>query len=215
MPVDNENSNEPSWLHANAPNKREESKFDHPSPSTPLNGSIIKSVTQHDIDIGEINEWDEDCCCCVSDPVLWWFSSFHLISALVALAALVMNIVYLSQNRKHADIRSVLIRVYTILFYLVTVLIEFDWRFLMKRLRIMDLWIVRGLFYSYIGLITVADGTIAAPINIVAVTMMAVGFAYFALGLLCMKQYKMKYVAEKVERRLALSRAEEDIIESV
>ena len=65
-----------------------------------------------------------------------------------------MNIVYLYKNKQHADIYSVLIRVYTILFYLVTVLIEFDWRFLMKRLRIMDLWVVRGLFYTYLGLIT-------------------------------------------------------------
>lgn len=209
----NGNDNEPSWLKANtSPNVTS----DQPSPSTPL---VAKSKSVAAIDLGEYNEWDEDCCCCVSDPVLGWFSIFHLLSALVAIAAFVMNIVYLYKNKQHADIYSVLIRVYTILFYLVTVLIEFDWRFLMKRLRIMDLWVVRGLFYTYLGLITVStEGFFASPINIIAYIMMAVGVSYFVLGVLCMKQYKMKYVAAKIEKMLTLRRTgeeEEDAIESV
>lgn len=194
----------PSWLNAaNAQQPTKESKE-----ATPLLNNRI-SVDQ----LPEYHDLDEDCCCCSTDPVLWWFSVFHLVAALVALAALAMNAVYLCSSISQLALRDILLRVYTILLYLVMFFIEFDWRYLMKRLRIMDLWVIRGLFYVFLGLIMVAEESVANPVNIIAFTVMAVGVVYFTLGVLCMKQFKMKYVIERIEK--SLSQREEETIVSV
>jgi hypothetical protein len=101
----------------------------------------------------ELDELDGDCCFCPLDPILWWFALFTVIAGAVALAGMLINVIYIA---KHSDLdpRSILLRVYAAVFCGGIVMIEIDWRFIVSRLRIMDLWLVRGAFYGYVGLIT-------------------------------------------------------------
>ena len=56
---------------------------------------------------------------------------------------------------------------------------EIDWRYVMKRIRILDLWFFRGLFYFYVGFITIEnDTTFTQPQDIIGLTQISMGACY-------------------------------------
>lgn len=141
----NEKATEPSWL-AGTPIKQTNSK-----PSV-TGGKKVE--TRHSVlwknpgKNSEANE--EDCCCCPLDPILYWFRIFHVLTGLIGFVAMITNIYALT----FGNIYNVIERCYAIVFCAMVVLIELEWQVVTARLKIMDLWIFRGFFFSFVGFIT-------------------------------------------------------------
>ena len=123
---------------------------------------------------------DEDCCCCPLDPVLAWFRLFHLISGLVGCASMGANgYILATKDVVSMDYRDIITRGYAIIFCFVVVLAEIDWRYVMRRIRILDLWFFRGLFYFYVGFITLgAEPTLTDPVDMAALAQICMGGFY-------------------------------------
>jgi len=157
------------------------------APSTPLLMSKIKSPEKGNYVEAEMDELDE-CCFCPLDPILWWFALFTVVTSAIALAGMLLNVVYIAKHSDSLDIRSIMLRVYAAVFCGGIVLIETDWRFILSRLRIMDVWLIRGVFFAYVGLVTCSDEEHElAPLNVVGCLISAVGVVYMIMGLCCMK----------------------------
>ncbi len=143
------NSSEPSWLivPSSTPKKTEDLGSPHGSSvSSSRRRTSLHSPMHH-------SEGESTCCgCCPSDPVLYWFRIFHSIAGFVGFASLAANL-YVLTNPKLGLIEIVL-HLYTMLFSVAIVIIEIDWRYMLSRIRIMDWWIFRGLFYGFVGFMT-------------------------------------------------------------
>ena len=106
----------------------------------------------HDDDDDGADDSSSCCCCCPSDPVLFSFQCFHFTSGLTGLAAFVANI-YTFWN-PNLGTKDAIIRGYTLLFCILIVIVELDWRFVVNKVRFLDYWVLRGLFYTFVGFIT-------------------------------------------------------------
>ena len=102
----------------------------------------------------ESTEDDSDifCCCCSSDPVLFSFQCFHFTSGLTGLAAFAANIYTLT--KPSITIRDTIVRSYALVFCLLIVIVELDWRYILNKVRFLDHWILRGFFYAFVGFVT-------------------------------------------------------------
>jgi hypothetical protein len=103
---------------------------------------------------GQPMQYDEDCCCCPNDPVLWWFALFQWITGLTAATALITNIYSLAAANGLVAVKYLSIRCFAVLLCALIVFIESEWDMVLQRLKVMHLWIFRGLFYAFVGLIT-------------------------------------------------------------
>ena len=123
---------------------------------------------------------DEDCCCCPLDPVLAWFRLFHLISGLVGCASMGANgYILATKDAITMDYKDIVTRTYAIIFCFIVVLAEIDWRYVMRRIRILDLWFFRGLFYFYVGFITLGNDTsLTDPVDMAALAQICMGGFY-------------------------------------
>ena len=52
------------------------------------------------------------------------------------------------------DYKDIITRCYAIIFSVVIVLAEIDWRYVMRRIRILDLWFFRGVFVGLLQIMT-------------------------------------------------------------
>lgn len=94
----------------------------------------------------------EEGCCCPSDPVLYWCRILHFIAGLCALIVLIANGYLLcSQN---LEWRPILLHCYAIGFTIVILGVEMNITVLVEKLLILDFWIYRGLFYTFIGILS-------------------------------------------------------------
>jgi hypothetical protein len=107
----------------------------------------------------------------------------------------------------HHSLKELFLRCYDVVFCLLIIVCETDWRFVMKRLRLLDLWMFRGLFYIYIGLQTLEvqiNGdvdleTLSDLDNMVGCLLVLAGVSYLCLGACCIKS-----VAEAKRRQLQM-----------
>lgn len=137
----------------------------------------------------------EDCCCCPSDPCLAALLLFHCIAGLLGVCAMVTNAYHLTKpmQQQQQAVPNVYIdhvlRSYSIVMSAVIVCAESDWKFLMRRLKLFDLWIFRGIFYAYVGLCTLDlySTSFETPECIVGLALVVVGFLYVIFGALCLK----------------------------
>jgi hypothetical protein len=166
------------------------------TPSTPLIQLPPKTPDKKGNDVrAELDELDEDCCFCPLDPILWWFALFTVISGMAAFAGLLINVVYIAKHRADMTDKAILLRVYATVFSGVICLIEIDWRFLVSRLRIFDLWLIRGAFYGYVGLITCSEiEKSLSPLNVIGSVIASVGVVYMVMGLCCMKTVRIRHI---------------------
>jgi hypothetical protein len=139
------------------------------------------------------------------DPILCWFRFWHFTSGLVGLATIAANIyVIVTVDGDILDYRDIIMRGYAVLFGIVIVLVELDWRCVMKKFKIFEHWLVRGLFYFFVGFITIRGGiTFQQPEDIIGLVQIAVGAIYALMGLFCIKSIKtqrLAYYAEKSSR---------------
>lgn len=132
-------------------------------------------------------EVDEDCCCCPKDPVLYWFYLYHCMAGLLAVLAVIANC---SVLLRCSSWRDAMLYGYGTLFSGIIVATEMDFRAVVSRLRLLDLWLFRGLFYAYVGFITFAGSDPSEHylfVNAVGVGLFLVGLGYSVMGLLCLK----------------------------
>lgn len=98
------------------------------------------------------NDDEEDRRCCPSDPVLVCFQFFHFTSGVNGLLALVSNAyVYTLHD---LPIYDLFLHGYAIVFCLLIVFVELDWRYIVSKVKFLDLWVLRGLYYIFVGVIT-------------------------------------------------------------
>jgi len=105
-----------------------------------------------------VNEYEDDDIECFGsffDPVLLWFRTFHTLSLLCGLACACANLYVLSKITTSSiittvSIRDISIRIYTVICSLLIVITEGDWRYIMHRVRILDLWFFRGFYYAFV-----------------------------------------------------------------
>ena len=133
---------------------------------------------------------NEDCCCCPTDPCLIAFSLFHLCGGLLGVAAAATNAYHITQPPSGGNrVIDIIQRCYCIAFGAIITLIEIDWKFLSRRLKLLDLWVFRGLFYAYVGLSTLDlfSPTVETPECIVGFSLILCGGTYVVMGALCLK----------------------------
>ena len=95
---------------------------------------------------------EEDWRCFPSDPILACFQCFHFTSGVNGLLALVSNAyVYTLHD---LPIYDLVLHGYAIVFCLLIVFVELDWRYIVSKVKYLDLWVLRGLFYVFVGVIT-------------------------------------------------------------
>ena len=137
----------------------------------------------------------EDCCCCPLDPCLAAFFFFHCIAGLLGVSSMAANAYHLTNKLSqqvappNIYIDGVL-RGYSIIMGCIIVCCETDWKFLMRRLKLLDLWVFRGLFYSYVGLTTLdmySPTVYTSPECIIGFSLIVVGILYIVMGSLCLK----------------------------
>lgn len=95
---------------------------------------------------------DATFCCCPRDPVLNWFRMFHLLCLLLGLASAAVNVYILTSH--FIQLIDIVLHSYAIVFSLLIVIIEADWRYVVSRIRLMDIWVWRGCFYALVGFMT-------------------------------------------------------------
>eukprot|EP01038_Epipyxis_sp_PR26KG_P010760 gene10760-14451_t len=152
----------------------------------PIPPPIVQTSYDHDLSSTECC-----CCCCPDDPILFWFSIYHSIVIFVAIMTLLSNAYALSQIKY--PISMIIMRVYAMLFCVIIIGLELDLQLLRMRLRLFDGWFYRGLFYGYVGLISVDNDKLNLTkftINLTGLALIGIGVIYTIMGLLCIKSLK-------------------------
>lgn len=157
------------------------------------------------------NEVDEDTCCgSLCDPVLWWFRIFHFFAGLACLSTIAANLLVISSNFQLVNIRDIGIRGFGILFALLLVCAEMDWRYIVRRFKLLDAWVWRGILFFYLGMLTV-DGSnvpifnIIRPENISGTIECGFGICYVLFALFDLRTVEITKHAFHRERALESS----------
>jgi hypothetical protein len=112
------------------------------------------------------------------------------------------------------------LRLYVVALCLLVILTEMEWPKFVRESRILGLWITRGLFYAFIGVLGLEENETADSRNedsanfdvlqnyvkAVAWIMVLVGAFYFCMGVLCVQIYYNRLRRDYQER---LGRASE------
>lgn len=132
---------------------------------------------------------NEDCCCCPQDPCLIAFTLFHFVAGCLGVASIGANAYHLTQPNEGTKYIDIIQRCYVIGFGAIIVLTESEFKFLMRRLKLLDLWVFRGFFYAYVGLNTLDlfSPTVETPECIVGFALIVLGAMYVVMGALCLK----------------------------
>ena len=145
----------PSWLYEDTvPEQKESTK----AGKVVVDNKVAKSGVKWKQRMTTNTHADEDeveescCCCCPSDPMLFSFQCFHLTAGLSGMGAFVANIYVFT--RPHVTVKEAIIRSYALIFCLLMVATEMDWRYIVNKARFLDWWVLRGFFYTFIGFIT-------------------------------------------------------------
>lgn len=127
-------------------------------PSTKFNKKVVVTATDaHGSQL--LSDDDNDRCCdCLNDGYLIWFSVFSYIAIATSLASIFSNIKYIMAAKwtglPFLTVKNCIIRLYATGFLGVLVCVELDWKYIIRRIRVLDSWIFRGFTYAFLGIIT-------------------------------------------------------------
>lgn len=116
-----------------------------------IGGSRRRSSLTYDDDFDDADIID--CFCCSYDPFIFLLQLYHLTSFGFCVCSILANIYVVSKGLSD-DPKDFSIRIFSILFSLMLIFCEFDVRLFTKYFRLFDLWLFRGMLYSFIGLVT-------------------------------------------------------------
>jgi hypothetical protein len=123
-----------------------------------------------------------------------------------------------------------LMRCYVVLMCALIVLNEMGWTSVVRESDILRIWIFRGIFYSFVGVLgmeemdtesasahtTAASQKVALKfIQIVAYVMVGCGIAYFIMGCLCLQLLRNRIVTDYEQRCKEAKANRQKIIETV
>ncbi len=160
-----------------------------------LGGKARRSNTAGGYHSEEDNDfaYGDGVCCCSMDPLLLGIVFFQGICGCLGIAGVVANIQHITHPVAEGQYQDIIMRAYSMSFCCIIVLCEIDWRFFMRYLRLLDLWIFRGLFYMYAGLQTIdkingfdAD-SLSTIGNATGITIIISGVIYMIMGACCVK----------------------------
>lgn len=157
-------SNKPSWLEETTPLNPNKTKLQPASERKTMKykpgGSTRKSVMPLPASASTMKQkvvtttvsQEEDGCCCPVDPVLYWFRVFHFIAGLIAILTLVSNTsLFFIANLTW---RAYVLHGYATTLCLLIISVELEIQVIIAKLKILDLWVFRGLFYSFVGFLS-------------------------------------------------------------
>jgi len=154
---------------------------------------------------------DSDTCCgSLCDPVLWWFRIYHFFAGVSSLSTIPANLLVISSNFTLVNIRDIGIRSFGILFALLLVCAEMDWRYVVRRFKLLDAWVWRGLLFFYLGMLTI-DGSdvpifnIVKPENISGTIECGFGICYIIFAMFDLRSVEIHKHAYHRERALESS----------
>ena len=142
---------------------------------------------------------------------------FNLISFLMGTTALLMTTGQLAGLYLYeVDPLEGVVRCYVVLMCFVILLNELEWTKFIRDSAILHIWITRGIFYSFVGVLgleendtTTADSEHSAMIGhdqamnfilVVAYMMVACGVLYFGMGCLCLQLVRNRVMADYEQR---------------
>ena len=101
---------------------------------------------------------DDSVICCCIDATICYFRVFHFVCGLVVVFNLTENCIMLANdyNSSIRDVKDMVIRLYNVLFCILCVFVELDFRYVVDHIKLFDNWIFRGMFYVYVGFVTVS-----------------------------------------------------------
>ena len=105
-------------------------------------------------------------------------------------------------------------RCYVVLMCLLVILNELQWTQFIRESAILRIWITRGIFYSFVGVLGMDENDTSAVatqhfrgqtqalkfVEVVAYIMVACGIVYFAMGCLCIQLIYNRAVADYEQR---------------
>lgn len=206
-PSSHASPSDPEWLQNEQPKKVISTFPDNFS--TPPTGNSSRSIRRESFGGDEVIE-DCCCCCCRVDPVLLAFQLFHFTSAISAIATIAANIYVFTKIYDNntisindlEDIRDIILRSYSMIFALVIVIVEADWRFFFRHLRIFDSWFIRGIWSCFVGIITInTKEEFKSTENIIGSIIFVHGAMYLVMALLCMRSVKQSRLDKQQYRR--------------
>jgi hypothetical protein len=84
-----------------------------------------------------------------------WFRVLHAVAAVICLSGFSFNITtIIYENFKLVSLRDNIIRLYTLVFFIVMVCVELDVKYVAKRFKFLGYWFARGLFYIFLAAVT-------------------------------------------------------------
>lgn len=138
---------------------------------------------------------EEGCCGCSIDSILFGITSFHIGCLVLGIVGMATNIYCISRMKEEHSVnyQCLILRAYTTCFCIIIIAIEANWRTFTKHIKLLDLWIFRGLFYIYTGLQTMDEiksvnmNEFSKTENIVGIALLMAGLLYTGLGACCIK----------------------------
>jgi len=174
-------NNEPSWVTPNAKVSSNNNNNANEQPPKSERKSMLRSVLKYKkpeklILLGSNNNNN------ISgfDPILLWFRIFHLLATILVLIAGGINGYFVCKIA--LPLPECIIRIYTIIFCLIMILVEIEFDFIQQQMRILHYWIGRGCFYSFIGVITCKYVGITLA-NVIGIGLTVIGIIYVILGI--------------------------------
>jgi hypothetical protein len=137
-------------------------------------------------------EHDTRCCFCL-DPILCPFWIVHGSTALVGLGTAIINATLIFHN--NTGVLGTLSRLYAIIFGAIIVLVEAECNYVLYYCKALKVWSIRGLFYIFVGVMTVGSDDVAKGEQMEAVCggiLGCLGMAYFVMGVCCLQHIKKK-----------------------
>ncbi|WCJ18898.1 hypothetical protein M5689_001212 [Euphorbia peplus] len=151
------------------------------------------------------------------DPFLIVCRCFSVLTALVALLCLAVNVLSAVDSfRNGSDIFNGIFRCYAVVLALIVVVAETEWAFITKFWKVLEFWAGRGMLQIFVAVMTRAFPDYAASQsflfllqNIASYMLLACGFLYVVLGILCIGFLKRARQKSEITREQAVNDLEE------
>ncbi|XP_050210179.1 uncharacterized protein LOC126660643 [Mercurialis annua] len=151
------------------------------------------------------------------DPFLVVCRCFSVITALTAVLCIVVNVLSAARSFKHgSDVFDGVFRCYAVVIACFVVVAETEWGFMIKYLPVLEYWAGRGMLQIFVGVMTRAfpeyspkQKNLFILQNVASYMLLACGFVYLVLGVLCIGFLKRARQQKEISREQAIKDLEQ------
>ncbi|XP_065870879.1 uncharacterized protein [Euphorbia lathyris] len=152
-----------------------------------------------------------------TDPFLIACRCFSFLTALVAILCVAVNVMSAVRSfRNGSDIFNGIFRCYAVVAACIVVVAETEWGFITKFWKVLEYWAGRGMLQIFVAVMTRAfpDYSASQKVlillqNIASYLLLACGFLYVVLGVLCIGFLKRARQKSAITREQAVNDLEE------